>query len=781
MIKRIIYTTFIFIFLFSFSSCNDESLDSWQDDKELNLEGEIPVLFDIFGPEDTLTRSVESQKPKFNEGDVIHIEATFYNNSGASATSYAAMKLMGRSWTFTDGTELLWPYDADFGEFRAFYLPQLNGALRKGTHSDKVLLSNLEKTESKADYDQDPLKAITFRYEYGHAVELHFTHACTYLTFINLDPGVSDYFWLVNKNDNNATNGEGSLKGLNNAFYLELTSDNKLDIKFFKDEENAYGEETYVAGKSIIYPNEGGSGSYVSRVMVSFFLEPGDYRNIELRTSTNHPYLALVSDETSNLEAHRPYVIDAVKSNGLTYTLEDDEAWSEEGEYVVVVKDFIEAAVIGKDYSVDDGTGNNVGILEAISNGVILLQNVKFPDNQEDYDDIWGKDSDFTPNIPSGRVFEGDHHYISNLKQPLFQYNAGTIQNLGLKNVDCDVESKYLGNADNNDYKYDRSRRGALCLWNRAGGLISNIRIESLELNIKVTGGDQIHKHYAGGVCGSNEGSITDISFKGDFFVSVDNADNTKVVDSEVMIGGITGENVGSIYRVSPIDGSGSEEKIKVTNNCRGDGGVFSMGGAVGYNTGVIENISLPAVEVDGSLSDGYQQYTGGLVGRLRGGQSTNLVFSCTVGGSVRVGHISSYGTEMQDSYMYTGGLAGSCMVFTVTDCATTCSVDGNPSSDGTNNTSGLENNSRYATGGVFGIILADSGEDRNNISNITGWNTGISGPANTTNEYESYFGTFSGLAPADKLWKDYSSAGVTVKSQSGIDSEIGASKNFTN
>lgn len=762
--KNKLLNILFFVLLLSFTGCGEETISLIEKD-EFSLDGNQPVEFLISEPNSTLTRASETQRPIFIEGDVIHVEATFKNAKGNSVTTYAALKLMSGKWQVAEGSSIVWPFDAVSGLFKAFYFPKSDGVLRPGSHTDACMLSEFDASlDNQQTFDLDPLTAVTEEYRYGHAVSLNFTHLCTYLTFTNLDPGVSDYFWLVNLINIEGENDSQGLKGLNNACYLELSEDNKLSVKFFKDDTYAYLQDTYISGKAVPYDPKNGTGTYAKRVKVSFFLEPGNYSRVELRTNTNNPYLSLTSEETKNLQAHTPYEIDAVKSKGITYTIEDEDDWSDEGPFEVKVKEFIEAAVNGQDYS-----ENDVPILEAIPNGVRLVRNVKFPENQIDYDEIWGKDSGFTPNIGNGSVFEGDYHYISNIKQPLFQYNSGTIQNLGLKDVDCEVISKFVGSE--NDYRDDRSRRGGLCQWNREGGLIRNIRIEGLKLTVNVDDNESTHTHNAGGICGVNIGTISDINFKGVYNVTIQNNPGRDIVDSEITLGGITGQNMGNIYRVSPLDDKEVTE-LNIINKCTGNGGVFNVGGAVGYNTTIMENISLPNVNVDCSDSEGYQGYTGGLVGRLRGSSSVNSVTECTVGGSIKVGHVSDYGDGYTDSYLYTGGLAGSCLTFIVSDSATTCDVDGKPAG-----IKGVESNARYATGGVFGAILTDNNTDLNDISNITGWNTNISGPA--VGAEQIFTGSFAGIVPQDKKWEeDYSTNGVTVKNQTGLN-QIGVALNI--
>lgn len=745
------YIALFFFLLLDLSSCNDERLLEDHSSPML-MEGNVPVEFLIFEPESS-TRASETQKVKFQEGDVIHISASFTNNKRQLGKSYGAMKLVNGKWKQVDGSNLIWPFVATHGVFQAFYMPQSDGVLQPGTQTDAVLMAELDASFNKnGDWDLDPLEATSEKQKYGHAVELHFTHTLTHLTFINLDPGISDYFWLEKKRT----------PTLNNAFRLSLNENNELSLIFECNPKGLYSDDTsYIQAKAASYIPE--NETSIQRVKASFFLEPGDYSDIELRTNNNTPFLSLKSNETSDLKPHFPYIIDVLKSSGVTFVIKDDEPWDEdEGEYEVVVKDFVEAIVNGNEYTVNDSEGNEIGIIEPINNGARLLKNVKFPDDQKDYDRIWTSNSRFTPNIPSGRVFEGDHHYISNIKQPLFQYNSGTIQNLGLKSMTCEVTSKYVGT--DNDYRADRSRRGGLCQWNRAGGLIYNIRVEDLTLVVNVEGESINQTHSAGAICGVNIGTLRDIYLSGDVKIITQNAPKFGNVSSKINLGGIVGQNTGTISRVMPLEGK--DLHIEVQNNCKGDAGVFSVGGAIGFNGAIIEYISLPSVSVDCSQSDGYQGYTGGLVGRLRGSGSTNLVQGCVVGGSLESGEMSDFG-DMTDSYLYTGGLAASCANFTVRDCSTTLSVNSSVKE--------VNENSRYATGGIFGAILAIDGYDTNKISNLTGWNTSLAGEHD---ENTAFMGNFAGIVPEGKDWENYSNAGVRVKSFSGINN-IGTSMNI--
>lgn len=771
------YIICTFLFCLGLTACTEDLPNDGFGDIS-RLEGTLPVEFEV-SMEDFATRATETAKTKFQEGDVIHIEAEFYKNDDFLGRSYGALKLINSRWIQANGPSLIWPNIATKGRFRAFYMQQSDGVLQPGTSTDAVLLSELDGSTTRNGWDLDPLCAENTGFEvYGHAVTLQFKHVCTHVTFINLDPGVTDFFWLVNHNHPSS---------LNNAFRLKLDEDKRLSIEFEVNDRSKYGDDiSYIASTKVVnsdYTDDDGVTS--TRSSVSFFLEPGDYSSIDLRTNNNTSYLLLQSEDLLNLEAHTPYVIDVMKSSGITFITKDDSEWAEDdAPYEVNVKDFIQNAVEGNDYWETDDNGNRVDILEAINNGVKLLRNIRFPDDQLDYDDrnMWGSaNQNFVPNITAGRVFEGDHHYISNVKQPLFQYNSGTIQNLGLKEVNCNVTLKYTGEGGN-DFKKDRSRKGAVCFWNRSGGVIQNIRIEGLNIvsSIYYKEGDNDPSlttdvaHKVGAICGENSGTISDVAFSGDVYVSivdpsVTNRGKTETVtgkvNAEINLGGIVGENAGNLYRVLPLDGKNLS--VTVINECTGDAGVFSVGGAVGYCGGVIENVSLPYVNVDCSKSDAFQTYTGGLAGRLRGSDnSLNLVSACSVGGEVKTGIISQYSSEMNDSYSYTGGLIGSTGMFNVRDCSTTCAVAEPTTIDPT---------STYCTGGIIGAVIRVNNINTNSLFNLTGWNTSLEGSHNPSNN--EFLGRFAGTVPPGETWNNYSGNGIYLREFSNITQEIGGNK----
>ena len=83
--------------------------------------------------------------------------------------------------------------------------------------------------------------------------------------------------------------------------------------------------------------------------------------------------------------------------------------------------------------------------------------------------------------------------------------------------------------------------------------------------------------------------------------------------------------------------------------------------------------------------------------------------------------------------------------------------------------------NSSYYTGGLFGCLLAVDNRHTNNLYNLTGWNTSLSGPSNNT--LDEYIGTFAGMVPAPETWSgNYSNKGIYLKNFDGIP-EIGGTR----
>lgn len=675
-------------------SCSDEfDLNSLE--KGEIYDG-IPVEFFIEAPdEDLSTRGVDNSKTRFLPGEKVHINALFYDEAGILVeTAYMVYELnTAGTWKYTGNTPIYWPPKSRSGKFKAYYISRYQDMMEKDDIWRSINLSDI-------DDQTDPLYAEA-KYEWGHKVALKFRHILTHLTFTNLDPDISDYFWLVNKNDGVV---------MNNIFKIRRNAQNEIETIFESEGDATYNGLVYIQHRSKnLYDNNIKVGSEVS-----FFLQPGNYSNVDLRTINNYSFLNYKSDATSDLQPNVPYVIDIKVNKGITY-VEDEEKWDDDDNVYEIVdpEAFLQSVVDGTDYTIREGD-TDVTILQSTVTGTLLCKNVSF--NKKPFEDKF--------EVPSGRCFDGGNHFISDLVSNLFTTNSGTIQHLGLKNIKCEeIELWNRGSTD------ERSRWGALCEIN--AGIIKNIKIEDSELTFKIGDGKE-HPGYvfnAGSLVGSNTGTISGIKYSGSLRLSTSIQND---VNSTLYLGGIVGQALGNISDIGP---SGGGTLIEIVTHLKGDQSTLYVGGAIGQSAGNISDISLPNVIIDSSDSFGNVGAAGGLVGRLFANVgSPGELSSCTVSGVVKGCEVKNY--NQLSGYSYTGGLAGYVNLYAVKDCRSLCSVEVN----GTNSATNII----YATGGGMGRIVSE-----NEISGNYIYPAALSGP-------QDYTGNFTGLAPYGVTWENY-------------------------
>lgn len=692
-------------------ACSDDMPDLMIENPD--MRDEVPVEFSIFSPEDFSTRGdgVDNPKVYFHEGEVMHVEAAFYDNAGSLIErKYQALQIDAAGvWKQIGMSTLTWPSDSKRGEFKAFFVKKFQLILEKKDIPEELSLSGLEDVEE--DEDADPLMATT-DVEWGHRVNLRFKHLCTHLSFTGLDPDITDYFWLVN----NKTGEE-----FHNTFTLQLKADNILEYKFISKPDNLNNKLVYVQSKTkTIYDGNIKTGS-----QVKFFLEPGDYSDIELRTINNYSYLSYKSDMTASLQGNKSYIIDIVKNKGITF-IEENKPWDEDPDAIVELDpdEFLQKIVDGEDYEITDEEGEKKKILQSTSNGTLLCSNVSFKNTPlKEYE------------MPTGKYFDGGNHFISDLTTNLFSINHGTIQHLGLKNVRCNgVELWYDPEIGN------KSRWGALCELN--DGVVDNIRLKDVSVSFSIgLGKDEPgYVFNIGTLVGSNTGTISNIEYDGD--IEINNVAGLNA-QTTVNIGGLIGQSTGFIKEINPLDDT---SKITVINTIKGELSTLFVGGAIGQSTANLQDISLTDVLVDSSGGSGLVGNTGGLVGRLRGTTGApSLISSCTVSGIVKGVPVLPVGTYK--AYSYTGGITGYNYNYDVKDCRTLCSVEMNPNVN-------LSDGVTYGTGGGFGRII--------NVPEgitITGnyiLGSGITGP--------DYKGNFAGIVPSQKTWVDDYQRGNVVR-----------------
>lgn len=730
---RYLYHIVLFLPLLAMlEGCKDDFLE----EPGMSLYGTVPVAFSIEEPSDIVeTRGVENYKQRFNEGDVIHVQGTFVSKEGETATAYGAMTLSGRKWVPVEGSTLYWPLEAVKGSFKAFYIYNSNYILVKDSSTPSVSLSDVQDGE-------DPLEGTKEDVPYGYAVDMKFYHACTYLTLEKMEPNVTDYFWMM---------VPGTAGPIKNAYQLTLDRHGELKLEFISEADKARDNLVYISRPSESQTIEGKTYS-----KASFYLAPGSYSYFDLRTNNNFPFMSFLNSLKEDLLANHPYTLNVENAKGANFDSTTEVDWDRESDgWKIDVKEFLRAVSTGNDYTVQDSYGNDVPILKKTGGTLLLMQNLDF----EFYEDYGFDKLGFFPDISNSTVFDGNLHYIKNVGHPIFRFNYGTIKNLGIQNVES-IVTAYEGSFENN-YIDDFSRIGALCEWNRTDARIYNIRLEDVDMNIGIQAHDPQKQtsndnFSIGGLCGDNSGSISEIAMKGNCNINVHAAATSgdyAYVDANINIGGILGNHSSYLSNVGPE--SESSFSVTITNTCRGredfGTGVFCLGGAVGQSTGNdISQVVINRVDIIASGSDGYQQYTGGLVGRLRGDGYT--MSDCTVQGSLTCGTVSKFGETANNPFSYMGGIAGIVRGYAVSNCRAVCNLDSNsstPSPDAT-----------YATGGAFGRIQMNC-----TILNNSAYGNVLTGPPS--------IGTFAGIANSSYPWADLQRSGNTARAI-GSYSEIG-------
>ena len=792
MLRKLFAIINLFSVLLLFNSCRDDNFGVASDG---DLSDGIPVEFEIEIDGMPATRGLDFPKKKFEDLDLIHIHARFEMTSGDPQNRYGVLQYDGstQKWVMPDleGVQpLRWPNNATSGVFRAFYIPGSQAPLSKGSVSDIGYLSDISGT-SEGDTDRDPLQSVKNAEEkYGHTVRLKFEHACAYLIIEEIPYGVADEFCFYKRS-------EPADNEMKNAYRLALSDDNQLQLQFLSKDDNG---QVYVKGKAYEEKFEDGVKN-----CVGFFLPPDTYNSFILGYkgySKIEDYISYTKslerdggssgeaedDESvkeelkeNKLEANNVYTFNVARSSGITR--QDDNAgekWDVNGSYWVIVDpcEFLWSASNALEYKEWDKNANDsVLVLEKIADRTVRLK--RNIDMQNAKYSVFGPDSnhpDFEPNIGNGNIFDGGRHYIRNIGSPLFRTNGGIIKDVGLKNIDIEVDAY---NKERNEAEIkNRNRQGALCVYNNGGGEITNIQFfgpTKLTVNIKSKSSQE--NLYIGGIVGTNLGKISKIFLNDVFEIELRNSDDpeTEVSVGELHVGGLAGtvSEGGSLWDVSALSGDYelTSPQLKIMNLCEGEGASYYLGGLVGSITnGTVSDIMIPTLEIDSQRSIGLISRIGGAAGLITDDAGGLLSFTKVIG-SVKAGKSASHTitdesgrpTEYRGE-AFTAGLVGQYgFSASVENCVSIVSVYG-PAGENYDS----EDDVVYATGGIFGKMTDSS--VKGSIYNLISNGETISGP-------EEYIGTFAGIAPRSTPWSYFDDKDVTVNNIDDID-PIGENQN---
>lgn len=670
-------------------------------------------------------------KTAFENDDVIHIGAKFYEEQPGEAknatlmeTQYCAYKYQNGDWIpLMKNNEITWPYECDYGLFTAYYIKHADGAV-SGEEGESAIWSlsefaDKEKPDGISD-DTGPMKAESQKLPFGHTVHLTFSHLCARLSVTKLEASTTSEYWFTHP----------AHSDFHNAY--QLVRDQEEGIKLQWVSQSSGSDNPYIA-RSL---DSNAKQEYGNTVTV--YLEPGDYSGAKLNYKYNRSYITLSSGSLDKLKANHSYVLDITQDKGIVFENPDEGGWTDPDNKnnawkLQNIPAFLMAASKGEAYEEEKKQ-----ILERTNMGVILLTDLDF-DKQDPLSTTQFPDSYLSqlPDLLSSVTFDGNYHYIHHSVRPIFNEIQGRLYNLGISNMER------TGEVHPGTDQY-----GGLSRIVSQTGIISNVRISHLTLTLSLPYTDKVDVYNIGCVTGRNDGKISDVALRGTIQLSIQDSDESQGTKSEIYIGGIIGQNAGTLSGCTTFKEAddNTPTHITVKNKCKNQLPV-STGGIVGFSFNNVEDVTL-RVTVDASQSTGNQNYTGGMAGRVRrsdGVTEKNHFKNISIQGSVKGGK----GTEKS----FTGGIAGRLYNFLIENCNALCDVES------WNET--IDTGARYATGGAFGCIVTTTNEPTL-IFNSSWWGDKLTGASTISGN--CYLGTFAGIIPTHKTDGEYQNNGNITK-----------------
>lgn len=755
----------LFVGMLTLSSCN-EDLTANPNNSDRDRNEMLPLIINVnMASDEPSTRWFgQEDKRTFSKDDLLHIivdytcksiDGVIYHDKRYIIASCLGSNKWGE---FEENRQtLVWPGDALSGSFKAYYIDGTHAQLNENTAPAQRI--------DNFDYTTCPLVGENLDVPYGHTIELQMKHLFSHLSFIDLEPGISERFWFqrfVETEDEQKCDPE-FYNGIQFVYeeYNETYGGPSITPLYSQIKDDSYDGLVYISGKTDIYYNDNSE----PKGKVGFFLVPGTYERFKLlypkTSSIASTYINYtnsgIGDNITEFKNNSSYVFSVIRSNGLVVEEIPGNGWDTSEPVKVDVLEFMQAVNEGKEY-VKDGQL----ILKVIEGGIELVRNVDFDFTYYDViNNVGGKDifADLD------KILDGGYHYIKNMVCPLLNTNDGNIKNLGIIGFDTSKEKINISERFNGaGVKKDFSQFGAIARSNT--GNIYNLRARDINIEelIKVYV-DETEIQSIGILIGSNEGgSVSKISLAGGLNLKVKNAEEENRIPI-VYIGGIAGQNTVSIREITPLDANEEEvwenalPFINIDVKCVGEKGSIYVGGVVGNDTGNIENIELQNITIDCSESRILQQRIGGIAGRIWDSQISALILECSVGGSLKGG--SCEYTTNASSYSYLGGLCGHISLQpSIRDCI--LSMDINLSMED-------DENVLYSTGGVFGRVQkTENTQEIGIVTNIVSYGSELNATKNV--------GCFIGIAPSpinefDFSWDNYySPLGNNVRKYDNID-----------
>lgn len=751
MTKTIRHIFFLLLLTAAFAGCREDDFPT--DDYAVGPDGEVMFYIDIDGMGGT-RGAIDESKKNFTVGELLHVKAEYQikgqNDEIITKKEYGVIRYAGNgSWEPHSGNLVLrWPDNSIGGSFELYYINGSDGAL-SGNEMPPTLLSDYK-------LDQIPMKGVVSGARYGQAIRVQMKRLFSLLTLTDLKEGVSDELWFTLPAESEVD--PEMYVELNNAFSLEFNPDPEtmsITPVFLKVPDQDYKDGD---GSPLVYVKSRLSQTETQDGIVNeqnFLLEPKVYRKFSLLYPRSRNSYATYLNYTRDLKtetgdagfvANGRYKFSVLKSLGVIVEEEPEEGWDKADPLVILdVEAFLRAMNAGSDYFEEDlnNPGEYVQILEKTDEGTRLLRNIDF--NYAEYDVF--ENGLYRP-VLSG-TFDGNYHYISRLGCPLLYTNNGVIINLGLK--DCETKNPIVSTENLERYgsKYDNSHNGFIAGTNN--GTVTNVRVSNAKMHINILTSDPDEPaqeaHDASLLFGVNRGNVYDIGLAGKLKLIVEKHEESKYVPS-VTIGAIAAQNSQTIYGIEAIEEDGFETPdITIYNKCRGENGVYRIGGLVGNNMGNLYDAFINRLTVDASQSTGLESYIGGLVGESPYSSSgAPTISGCIVRGEVIAGEIKAL--VNMNSYSYAGGVAGQINIQTnVLNNSVSVGVAGSPYTS---------DDVEYAEGGAFGSILTTTGAVEGSIKTLACYGSKLTG--------QNPIGNFAGRTPPGFDWNHYSGNDINIR-----------------